>query len=231
MRSGRDQQQMATVAKLQITDNLSIGRPEVQPQSQPAAVAKYCCMTWATSRQYGTWASCHQKALLISGSVVGPAGVKALDTLTPLGRGASLLVIGPHNSGKTTLAVDAILGQRSTGVKCVMSSTTLSAQQLEQRLKVRYCHVGDQHGQEASAWVAAVGNQLSLQLCHCFALQSLYMASAAIGSMCKTASGANSSRMQGWTVRCNSRCTVWPCLTSPLWCPGQHCGWCALHLI
>jgi F0F1-type ATP synthase alpha subunit len=63
-------------------------------------------------------------------------GVKALDTLTPLGRGASLLVIGPHNSGKTTLAVDAILGQRASGVKCVMSSTTLTAEQLEDRLKV-----------------------------------------------------------------------------------------------
>jgi F-type H+-transporting ATPase subunit alpha len=65
-----------------------------------------------------------------------PTGVKALDTLTPLGRGASLLVIGPHNSGKTTLAVDAILGQRASGVKCVVASTTLTAQQLEQRLKV-----------------------------------------------------------------------------------------------
>jgi F-type H+-transporting ATPase subunit alpha len=63
-------------------------------------------------------------------------GVKAVDTLTPLGRGASLLVIGPHNSGKTTLAVDAILGQRASGVKCVVASTTLTAQQLEQRLKV-----------------------------------------------------------------------------------------------
>jgi F-type H+-transporting ATPase subunit alpha len=62
--------------------------------------------------------------------------VKALDTLTPLGRGASLLVIGPNNSGKTTLALDAILGQKGSGVRCVLASTTLSAQQLEARLQV-----------------------------------------------------------------------------------------------
>eukprot|EP00775_Hariotina_reticulata_P002752 gene2752-3047_t len=62
-------------------------------------------------------------------------GVKALDTLTPLGRGASLLVIGPNNSGKTTLALDAILGQKGSGVKSVLASTTLPAQQLAARLK------------------------------------------------------------------------------------------------
>ncbi|GLI64321.1 hypothetical protein VaNZ11_007548 [Volvox africanus] len=38
-------------------------------------------------------------------------GVKALDILTPFGRGASLLVIGPSGSGKTRLALDAIAGQ------------------------------------------------------------------------------------------------------------------------
>eukprot|EP00882_Tetradesmus_deserticola_P018440 GHRQ01019807.1.p1 GENE.GHRQ01019807.1~~GHRQ01019807.1.p1 ORF type:complete len:361 (+),score=156.87 GHRQ01019807.1:398-1480(+) len=63
-------------------------------------------------------------------------GVKGLDTLTPLGRGASLLVIGPNNSGKTTLALDALQGcQRDSSIRCVLASTTLSAKDLERRLK------------------------------------------------------------------------------------------------
>ena len=38
-------------------------------------------------------------------------GVKALDILTPLGRGASLLVVGPKGSGKSALGLDAAIGQ------------------------------------------------------------------------------------------------------------------------
>lgn len=59
-------------------------------------------------------------------------GVRALDALTPLGRGASFLVIGPDGSGKTTLAVDAMLGQVGSGVHCVYASTTNTHQQLQQ---------------------------------------------------------------------------------------------------
>jgi F0F1-type ATP synthase alpha subunit len=46
-------------------------------------------------------------------------GVKALDLLTPLGRGASLLVIGPKGCGKRAVAEDAILGQKGSGRWCV----------------------------------------------------------------------------------------------------------------
>ncbi|GIL83718.1 hypothetical protein Vretifemale_12457 [Volvox reticuliferus] len=50
-------------------------------------------------------------------------GVKALDILTPFGRGASLLVIGPCGSGKTRLALDAIAGQaRWSGIAAATSS-------------------------------------------------------------------------------------------------------------
>jgi F-type H+-transporting ATPase subunit alpha len=42
-------------------------------------------------------------------------GVKSLDVLTPVGRGSSMLVIGPRRCGKSTLVEDAVLGQRDTG--------------------------------------------------------------------------------------------------------------------
>lgn len=59
---------------------------------------------------------------------------QALDMLTPLGRGASLLVVGPNDSGKTTLALDAIITQRGSGVKCVLALT----RQTDAQLKVRH---------------------------------------------------------------------------------------------
>ncbi len=40
---------------------------------------------------------------------------QGLDILTPLGRGASLLVIGPAGSGKTQLGLDAVLAQVGVG--------------------------------------------------------------------------------------------------------------------
>lgn len=64
-------------------------------------------------------------------SLVVPWPFQALDVLTPLGRGASLLVVGPSDSGKTTLALDAVLGQRHTGVKCVYACIGLSTEHLE----------------------------------------------------------------------------------------------------
>lgn len=42
-------------------------------------------------------------------------GVRAIDALTPFGRGASLLVIGPKGAGGEAVGEDAILGQRGAG--------------------------------------------------------------------------------------------------------------------
>ncbi len=46
--------------------------------------------------------------------------------LTPLGRGQAQLVTGLPGSGKTLAAVDTILGQASSGVRCVYASVTQS---------------------------------------------------------------------------------------------------------
>src|SRR2546430_9557795 len=46
-------------------------------------------------------------------------GIKAIDAMTPVGRGQRELIIGDRKTGKTTIAVDTILNQRGTGVKCI----------------------------------------------------------------------------------------------------------------
>ena len=46
-------------------------------------------------------------------------GYKAVDSMVPIGRGQRELIIGDRQTGKTALAVDAIINQKGTGVKCV----------------------------------------------------------------------------------------------------------------
>ena len=46
-------------------------------------------------------------------------GIKAIDAMTPIGRGQRELIIGDRKTGKTTVAVDTILNQKGAGVKCV----------------------------------------------------------------------------------------------------------------
>ena len=52
-------------------------------------------------------------------SVPLQTGIKAIDTMIPIGRGQRELIIGDRQTGKTALAVDAILHQKGTGVKCI----------------------------------------------------------------------------------------------------------------
>jgi F-type H+-transporting ATPase subunit alpha len=46
-------------------------------------------------------------------------GYKAVDSMIPIGRGQRELVIGDRQTGKTALAIDTIINQRDSGVKCV----------------------------------------------------------------------------------------------------------------
>jgi F-type H+-transporting ATPase subunit alpha len=46
-------------------------------------------------------------------------GVKAVDAMIPIGRGQRELIIGDRQTGKTAIAVDAIINQKGTGVICV----------------------------------------------------------------------------------------------------------------
>jgi F-type H+-transporting ATPase subunit alpha len=46
-------------------------------------------------------------------------GLKAIDSMVPIGRGQRELIIGDRQTGKTALAVDTIINQKGTGIKCI----------------------------------------------------------------------------------------------------------------
>lgn len=46
-------------------------------------------------------------------------GYKAVDTMIPIGRGQRELIIGDRQTGKTAMAIDAIIAQKRSGIKCV----------------------------------------------------------------------------------------------------------------
>jgi len=46
-------------------------------------------------------------------------GLKAIDAMTPIGRGQRELIIGDRQIGKTAIGIDAIIRQKDTGIKCI----------------------------------------------------------------------------------------------------------------
>ena len=46
-------------------------------------------------------------------------GIKAIDAMVPIGRGQRELIIGDRQTGKTAIAIDAIINQKGQGVKCI----------------------------------------------------------------------------------------------------------------
>src|SRR5512138_865148 len=49
-------------------------------------------------------------------------GIKAIDSMIPIGRGQRELIIGDRQTGKTAIAIDAILNQKDTGVVCIYNA-------------------------------------------------------------------------------------------------------------
>jgi F-type H+/Na+-transporting ATPase subunit alpha len=62
-------------------------------------------------------------------------GVKAIDSMTPIGRGQRELIIGDRKTGKTTVAVDTILNQRGAGVKCIYVAVGQKGSSVAQTVK------------------------------------------------------------------------------------------------
>ncbi|APR65519.1 MAG: F0F1 ATP synthase subunit alpha [Thalassolituus sp.] len=48
-----------------------------------------------------------------------PTGYKSVDSMVPVGRGQRELIIGDRQTGKTAMAIDAIINQKGTGIKCI----------------------------------------------------------------------------------------------------------------
>lgn len=46
-------------------------------------------------------------------------GIKAIDTMIPIGRGQRELIIGDRQTGKTAIAIDTIINQKHSGIKCI----------------------------------------------------------------------------------------------------------------
>lgn len=69
-------------------------------------------------------------------------GIKAIDSMIPIGRGQRELIIGDRQTGKTAIAIDAILNQKGKNVKCVyvaIGQKNSSVASLVAKLKTRQC--------------------------------------------------------------------------------------------
>jgi len=67
-------------------------------------------------------------------------GIKAIDAMTPIGRGQRELIIGDRKTGKTTVAVDTILNQRGLGVKCIYVAIGLKGSSVSQTVETLRSH-------------------------------------------------------------------------------------------
>ena len=63
-------------------------------------------------------------------------GIKAIDSLIPVGRGQRELIIGDRKTGKTTIALDTIVNQKGLGVKCIYVAIGQKASTVAQSVAV-----------------------------------------------------------------------------------------------
>lgn len=79
-----------------------------------------------------------------------PTGIKSIDAMVPIGRGQRELIIGDRQTGKTAIAIDAILNQKDTGVKCIYVAIGQKASSVANVVRVL-----EQHGAMAYTTVVA----------------------------------------------------------------------------
>jgi F-type H+-transporting ATPase subunit alpha len=72
-------------------------------------------------------------------------GLKAIDSLIPIGRGQRELIIGDRQTGKTAVAVDTIINQRDTGVICIYVAIGQKRSTVAQVVKTLEAHDAMKH--------------------------------------------------------------------------------------
>jgi F-type H+-transporting ATPase subunit alpha len=81
-------------------------------------------------------------------------GLKAIDSMIPIGRGQRELIIGDRQTGKTAIAIDAIINQKDTDVYCIYVAIGQKASSV-----ARVVEILDQHGaMEYTTVVSATAN-------------------------------------------------------------------------
>ena len=78
-------------------------------------------------------------------------GIKAIDAMTPIGRGQRELIIGDRKTGKSTVAIDTIINQRGHGVKCIYVAIGQKNSSVAQTVKT----LEDHHAMEYTVVVIA----------------------------------------------------------------------------
>jgi F-type H+/Na+-transporting ATPase subunit alpha len=67
-------------------------------------------------------------------------GIMAIDTMVPIGRGQRELIIGDRQTGKTSIALDTIIAQKSTGVLCVYVAIGQKASSVAATVRILETH-------------------------------------------------------------------------------------------
>jgi F-type H+-transporting ATPase subunit alpha len=92
-------------------------------------------------------------------------GIKAIDSMIPIGRGQRELIIGDRGTGKTAIAIDTIINQKNTGVICVYCAIGQRAGGRRQRVRPGPDAVHRpvfRHGARRALHVAGQGDALCL---------------------------------------------------------------------
>ncbi len=86
-------------------------------------------------------------------------GIKAIDAMTPIGRGQRELIIADRQTGKTAIAIDAIINQKGKGVNCIYVA-------IGQKLSsvVRVCETLEKYGAMEYTTVVSASSRASASL-------------------------------------------------------------------